>query len=216
MQIKQYVWDVVNANSWLITEENDGLLIDAVDNRELYKEITKLSSLIVILTHCHFDHIIGLNRIREIQPNCIVIATERCSDHIGNVYRNMSSTADTFLAFYQKGKKSQQHIEAFTCHSADWIFDDELNCNWKSHSIRLFSVYGHSKDSLIAVLDNKFLFSGDTLLSIPTVTRLPGGSTRRFFGEDIPKLLSTKAETVFPGHGEKVLYEELLSVYRDM
>ncbi|MBO6266423.1 MAG: hypothetical protein J6M57_10515 [Acidaminococcaceae bacterium] len=46
------------------------------------------------------------------------------------------------------------------------------------------------------------MFSGDTLLPIPTVTRLPGGSTARFWEEDIPKLekLANQIDMVFPGH----------------
>ena len=42
--------------------------------------------------------------------------------------------------------------------------------------------------NLIAVVDNKFMFSGDTLLSIPTITRFRSGSTKLFWEEDIPKL----------------------------
>ena len=59
MEIRQFIWDVVDSNSWLITEGNNGLLIDAIDSKELYQEIMRLDYLTIILTHSHFDHIYG-------------------------------------------------------------------------------------------------------------------------------------------------------------
>ena len=86
MDIKQFVWEAVDSNSWLLTEGGHGLLIDAVDSNELYTLISELESLTIILTHSHFDHIVGLNRIRDLKPDTTVIATELCSNNIGNKY----------------------------------------------------------------------------------------------------------------------------------
>jgi glyoxylase-like metal-dependent hydrolase (beta-lactamase superfamily II) len=202
----------VDANSWLITEENDGLLIDAVDNQDLYETITNLSSLTVILTHCHFDHIIGLNRIRELQPNIRVIATGSCSEQIGNKFRNLSSSATAFLTFYEQGRKSRFQIEPFTCLPADETFENEKKLLWKGHEIQLLAFHGHSNDSLIAVVDDRYLFSGDTLLTIPTVTRFPGGNLKRFREEDIPKLKAMKADRIYPGHGNQGNKDEMLAI----
>ena len=78
-----------------------------------------------------------------------------------------------------------------------------MTIDFEGHSVRLTRCYGHSNDSLIAVLDDRFMFSGDTILGIPTVTRFPKGSTRRFWKEDIPRLteLADTIEKVYPGHG---------------
>ena len=73
-------------------------------------------------------------------------------------------------------------------------------------------MYGHSNDSLIAIIDEVLVFSGDSLLSIPTVTRFPGGSTKRFWEEDIPKLRTIDAKYVFPGHGQPGIKDEMLNV----
>ena len=66
MEIKQFIWNVVDSNSFLIVEGNNGLLIDVIDNFELTEALSTLENLTVILTHSHFDHTIGLNRIRKI------------------------------------------------------------------------------------------------------------------------------------------------------
>lgn len=213
MEIKQFVWNVVDTNSWLMTEGEDGLLVDAVDEPALYEAVRPLKTLTVILTHSHFDHIIGLNRIRELMPACTVLSTRLCSEQIGNRFRNMSSSADAFMVFYNKGQKSGTHIEPFTCGPADITFEDSLLYCWRGHSFRFTAVHGHSADSLLAEADGQFLFTGDTILTIPTVTRLPGGSTRKFREEDLPLLRSMLDMPAYPGHGPAERLSVLLEQY---
>ena len=69
MDIKQFKCDVVDSNSWLMVKDKHALLIDAVLNNDLMKRLEYLDDLVVILTHAHFDHIIGLNYIRKLVSN---------------------------------------------------------------------------------------------------------------------------------------------------
>lgn len=200
MQIRQFVWEIVNSNSWLIREKSYGLLIDAIDSESLYAELEDIENLAVVLTHSHFDHICGLNRIRELKPGLKVYATEQCSYNIGNKYKNMSASANAFMTFYNEAP-FEGFIEPFVCQPADVIFNGRLNFKWHDHIIEVISFYGHSNDSLIAVIDSIYMFSGDSILGIPTVTRFPGGSTARFWREDIPKLEEMRVKKVYPGHG---------------
>ncbi len=210
MEIKQFTWGIVDSNSWMVLDEKDGLLIDAVDNPQLYKFIKNLDSLTIILTHSHFDHIVGLEHIREIYPKALVYATEQCSRNIGDRYKNMSASANVFMTFYRK-EPFIGNIESFTCSPADITFDKTLVFNWKGHYIKLESFYGHSNDSLTISIDNRFLFSGDTVLHTPTITRFPGGNTEKFWKNDIPKLNNIDIEQVFPGHGPIGYLKELLA-----
>lgn len=211
--IKQFAWNVVDSNSWLMIEGNSGLMIDAVDGQELYDEISTLDDLTVVITHAHFDHIIGLNKIRELEPTITVIATEKCSTYLGNIYRNMSSTATAYMKFYVNGSRSEVEIPPFICDKADKTFEKKIEFNWCKHKINLEAFHGHSNDSLITVVDNKYMFSGDTLLPIPTVTRFPSGSTRRFWEEDIPMLRKMEnIEMVYPGHGMPGKLKDMLNV----
>ena len=202
MNFRKFTWDVIDSNSFLIQENNDGILIDAVESDELYTTISQLQYLTIILTHSHFDHIIGLNKIRELKPNSKVISTKLCSEHVGNIHKNMSAVAQVFMSFYENGKKKDIYVAPVVCKPSDEIFENEMNFSWHNHKINIFAVFGHSNDGLVAVIDDKYLFSGDTLLNIPTVTRFPGGNTKLFFENDIPKLKNMSVEKVFPGHGE--------------
>lgn len=200
MQIRQYVWNVVDSNSWFIKEKDQGLLIDAIDSEALYRELEVIENLTVILTHSHFDHICGLNKIRALKPDVKVYATRQCSYNIGNKYKNMSASANAFMTFYD-GSPFSGIMEPIICQPADLFFEGNYKFSWQNHDIALKAFYGHSNDSLIAIMDNECMFSGDTLLSIPTVTRFPGGSTARFWKEDIPELEKMEVGMVYPGHG---------------
>ena len=211
MDIKQFVWEAVDSNSWLLTEGEHGLLIDAVDSNELYTSISELESLTIILTHSHFDHIVGLNQIRELKPDTTVIATELCSNNIGNKHRNMSSTADAFMTFYHEGENKDYKILPIICEPADRTFDNAYTFDWCGHEVNIMAVHGHSDDGLIVEMDNRILFSGDTLLSIPTVTRFPRGNSKRFWLEDMQMLMDMEhIEYVYPGHGQKGNIGEML------
>lgn len=211
MEIEQFIWGVVDSNSWLMTEDNNGLLIDAIDDERLYHRIKYLDSLTVILTHSHFDHICGLNCIRELRSDVNVISTRICSDNIGSIYKNMSSSATAFMVFYNGTHDAQ--IDPIVCKPSNEVFDIDYQFNWFGHNINLLDVHGHSADSLLAIIDNTLLFSGDTLLSIPTVTRFPSGSTTKFWNEDIPKLKQMNSiQRVYPGHGDSGLLLDMIAI----
>lgn len=213
MEIKQFVWNVVDSNSWLLIENGHGLLFDAIESEDLFGNIRDIDDLTVVLTHCHFDHIIGLNKLREIKPDLKVVSTRLCSEYIGDPSKNTSNTAAAFLGFYKDGKVSGNEVAPFRCAPSDETFTDEYSLDWCGHKIYLRSVKGHSADSLIAIMDDKLLFSGDTLLPIPTLTRLRSGSTRAFWEEDIPMLREMKdIELVYPGHGKTGRLKEMLEI----
>ena len=95
---------------------------------------------------------------------------------------------------------------------ADVAFKDDMVLKWINHDVRLQAVCGHSDDSLICILDERYMFSGDTLLSIPTVTRLPKGSSKGFWEEDMPMLMKMNVDAVYPGHGVKGCIKDMLNV----
>lgn len=212
MDIKQFKCDLIDSNSWLIVDNNCGLLIDAVSNQELMKEIEHLDDLVVILTHTHFDHIIGLNDIRKISKSTKVISTRLCSEYITSIYKNMSNVANIYINMAY-GINDNTIIKAFTCEKADETFDEELTLEWHDNRIKLKSLQGHSEDGLVVIINDEYLFSGDSLLNIPTVTRFPKGSSEKFWLEDIPYLKTlVHIKRVYPGHGEANDIKTMLQV----
>lgn len=85
----------------MIIKNKNALLIDVIESNEFFEVINDCESVSIILTHSHFDHIYGLNKLRDLKPDIIVYSSEKCSENIGNVHRNMSAVANTFISFYK-------------------------------------------------------------------------------------------------------------------
>ena len=219
MIVRRYTWDIIDSNSYLIIENNEAILIDICDSEELLNDLISLDKIYIFLTHSHFDHISGLNQLRKNNKNSLVYSTLNCSKNIGNKYKNMSASANAYLAFYNKDDNPLDAInklniiDSFECEVSDVTFDESYSFYWNDHFIQLFSVYGHSNDGILLIIDRNYMFSGDTLLPIPTITRFVGGSTKLFWEHDIPllKSLAPSIKKVFPGHGEPGELKEFIS-----
>ena len=222
-QVNQFIWWAINSNTYVVCEKNSLLIVDPVDSEEFYQFVQKqtVQNALVILTHSHYDHISGLNRLRQIVPDTCVVASKICSDNIQTPKKNLSNIADAIISFQSRidhkaelEELKETLVQPFSCAPADKTFETELELEWEGHSLCLSEFSGHSKDSVCCIMDNKYMFSGDTLLPIPTVTRLPGGSTARFWEEDMPKLerLQEQISMVFPGHEMPGTLKDMLVV----
>ena len=110
LQIHRFTWNIVDSNSYVIIKNKNALIIDVIESNEFFEVINDCESVSIILTHSHFDHIYGLNKLRDLKPDITVYSSEKCSENIGNVHRNMSAVANTFISFYKSKKMSVKYV----------------------------------------------------------------------------------------------------------
>ena len=81
------------------------------------------------------------------------------------------------MQIWVKLKVPVENVE-YVCQ-ADKFFDNSLTIEWQGNKIYLFGCPGHSLGSSCVLVNDKILFSGDSLFKdYPTVTGLPGGSKK--------------------------------------
>ncbi|MBO5637289.1 MAG: MBL fold metallo-hydrolase [Acidaminococcaceae bacterium] len=82
--VYQFVWWAINSNAYVVCGMDSMLIVDPIDSEEFYVFLQKqpLQKVLVLLTHGHYDHISGLNKLREIFPDCCVISSKACSENI--------------------------------------------------------------------------------------------------------------------------------------
>ena len=160
----------------------------------------------MILTHEHYDHISGVNWLKENFENVCVLCSQLCADALDNPCRNLSEFWE--VLFIGKEEEIREcvknmNIQPYYC-KADETFEGEYEFIWQEHKVFLKETPGHSKGSICILVDEKILFSGDTLVTgHETILRLPGGSKKDFAGITLPYLESLDKEImVYPGHGE--------------
>lgn len=199
---------VIYSNMYVLLSGNNALVIDPhiCTGAEELLHGAGVQSCVILLTHEHFDHISGVNRLRDLYP-CRVICTVTCANLIKNAKR---SGAMTFGALFLLGHTEQERKEMepwivpdYTCR-ADETYEREMKLDWHGISFLLREMKGHSQGSQVIVVEDRYIFTGDNLVpGEQVITRLSGGS-RVIYEESVRPYLQALPDhyIVYPGHGE--------------
>ena len=193
-----------DCNCYIISENGRAIIVDPSCAEPVveYVESMGLEVDYILLTHEHFDHVIGLEVLRKTFA-ATVVATKTCSDCIQEVRKNLSNVAD-MLTYFRTGEVREVPSERFTCEPADMTFGQYAHLVWEYHSFDFTAVPGHSPGSVLITMDGDAVFTGDYLIpDEEVITRLSGGNT-----EDYEKLARPVLDTIapgthiYPGHGQ--------------
>ena len=218
MILEKFVSGFLDTYSYLLEEDGHLLIIDPADNAAVLERCKDAAPITVLLTHEHFDHISGLNQIRDVcASSCVVIAGETCSERIQDTKANLSAYADVLAQL--GGKQIPENWSPFSCEAADITFDDRYAFCWQGHAVEMFSAPGHSAGSCCIVLDD-MLFVGDTVLENDLMVKFPGSSKKLYRSVTVPLLekllLGSRIKGVYPGHGDVMALEVALGLIRSV
>ena len=190
MTIKQHVSGLVGTNSYYLIHKDKGYLIDAPDGigrwiRELKEE--GLNVDYILLTHGHFDHILGLNEILSIFPKAEIYLSKEDEGLVKEGNKEILSSFGIPLSLYSI--------------PSPFIYNDYPSL---LGPFTIIKTPGHTKGGVCLYnSEENILFSGDTLFD--------GGEGRKDLGGNWKELLESLKKlsalsdntTVFPGHGGK-------------
>lgn len=207
-KLYRFQWDMIDSNMYIIIKNNRALVIDPVCTPEACEFILKAAptDITALPTHEHFDHINGINFLKE-HFNTKVCCIRSCAERICSQKTNLSDKSEVIAMFNPAIEKKNIHIEPFEC-KADVILDNSSSFQWENININIEHTPGHSLGSACIFLDEKYAFTGDTLLEYKTITRLPGGNKEDYCKFTIP-LLKKRLNSdfiIFPGHGNSFQY----------
>lgn len=149
----------------------------------------------IILTHEHFDHIMGVNKLIDLF-NCKIVCTEKCLEYIGDKKKNLSVF---------------QNQVGFEIKTKNVILASNEVLKLGNYNIEFKETLGHSLGSLSFWI-NKNLFTGDVLIeNTKTITKLPGGCINQLKNSLnlLNELFSQSDMIVYPGHGEIFKFNEM-------
>ncbi len=168
----------------------DVVFIDPADKGKYIYETLKKNGLRVagiLLTHAHFDHILGVNELRELS-GARVSAFEDEQEMCENARANMTA---------MMGEPYTVNVDEYR-KDGDQITVAGMNC-------RLIATPGHTKGSCCYYFEeDRLLVSGDTLFQESVGrTDFPGGSMSSLVRAVKDKLFMLPDDVkVYPGHGE--------------
>lgn len=211
MKIQCLTETLNETNGYILIDENSKhcIIVDPC-NAKLIDEYIKENDLSIdfcLLTHEHFDHIFGLNQLRE-KYHFELICNASCSIGIQSAVKNMVRCYEIVLGF----RKEKYHLEDLTIPDidrnyvsgkAEIEFDAGYGFEWYGHRIELRHTPGHSKGSACITVDDNMMFSGDSLLfDYDVILRFPGGSKKEYQQITLPFFNRLDRNIfVYPGHG---------------
>lgn len=194
MKIQNFVLGMVGTNCYLVVneEEKQCILIDpAVYSGEIAEQIRRegLDLRAILLTHGHFDHIMGIDGFRKEFPEIPVYAHREEEALLKDASMNAS------LEFGRQ----------YTFSGAAYTEDGDV-LDLAGMQFRVIHTPGHTIGGCCYYLqEEKVLFSGDTLFreSIGR-TDFPTGNGGQLMRSIREKLFALPEETaVYPGHMER-------------
>ncbi|MBQ7975176.1 MAG: MBL fold metallo-hydrolase [Clostridia bacterium] len=196
MKIKKIVSEQMDQNCYLIEENGFGILIDpGIDTEKILNEIKDVKVNYILLTHCHFDHLYSLNKIRGSKR---VVGTKECSN---NMIRPEISLCGR---------------ECLPDASCDIEMDDGEEIDYDGIRVKCIKTPGHTNGSCCYLIENN-LFSGDTLFC-QNIGRcdLPTGDYQEIEKSIRNKIYKLDDEiTVYTGHGKetKIGFEKKFNAF---
>lgn len=198
MEVKYFPISDCGANCYLVKTSCSALVIDPfeADGRAVdFLNENDLQNKYILLTHCHFDHILGANELRELTGAKIAIG-EKDAKGLSDPGLSLSG----FVGLPQ---------EPF---SADILLSDNEILNLGDTAVKVIHTPGHTLGSVCYILED-VIFSGDTLFkgSIGR-TDFPTGNFSAL-KESLNRLKGLEKDyVIYSGHGAPTtLFSEIQS-----
>lgn len=191
MILKQFVLGDLEDNNYLLIDEEskEAVLIDCTQKSpeiEDYIEECGAQLKYILLTHGHFDHVLGVNDFKRKYPQCKVLL------HEGD--KELMESVSEFIRKFGFAPVETQKVDQY--------LKENDTIKFGSYEIKVIHTPGHTKGGVCYLVDDK-LFSGDTIFyECVGRTDLPDGH----FGQ-LKKGIQEKIFTlddnivIYPGHG---------------
>lgn len=188
MKIVRIINNILNSNTYLLYDDSksDCWLVDIGEVEPIQEIIGNNKIKGVFLTHTHYDHIYGINRLVELFPECIIYTSQHGEEGLFSDKLNFSRYHGDSILFQGK------HIKVLKEGDEVTLFPN----------IVLKAMYTPGHDwSCMCYYTDTLIFTGDSYIpNIKLVTSFPK-SNKKEAKKSLDRILGmSKTRHVYPGH----------------
>ncbi len=190
----------MQTNCYILQSRGQAIIVDAGGEPERilrFIEDIKVTPTLIIATHTHFDHVLGVEDVRKAVKTRFVIHPEDLP-----VLKSMQNRVRQFMGF-----------EVPPPPRVDGYVKDGEVLKVGDETVHVLHTPGHSPGS-ISLAGDSYVLTGDALFNQSIGrTDLPGGDLKTLLHSIKEKLFKLDEETiVYPGHGpETTIGDEKLA-----
>lgn len=198
----------LQTNTYIICDENtkEAMVIDPGGEPEKIVELLNILEVneikYIFLTHCHADHIGGINGLKMQKGGKILVSR----DDSEGLYNKEISLAEYI------------HMEIPELEADSRVDDGDL-IHVGALEFKVIATPGHTKGSICLYCEKeRLIFTGDTLFSGTWGrTDLPTGSFVAIMASISDKLMTLPDETIcYPGHGKTTMIQDEKNIYLEL
>lgn len=194
LQIERFVIGPLNTNCYIIHDGINAIIIDVGgDPAPLinFLENKNLKPKLILATHGHFDHILGISSLKKKYPIPFMINHRELE-----LIKNFKEIVKNFINMYNL----DIGIPDIETPKPDDTFEDNDMITVGNISLKVLETPGHTLGSS-CFLSNNALFSGDTLF-MGSIGRTDYGGDEELMKMSLKKLKELPDNLiVYPGHG---------------
>lgn len=208
LKVYKYIMPVITSNMYILIMDKQALIIDPNESKEAMEllEDCGVNDITILLTHEHFDHVSGVNFFRE-KYSCKAYGNHKCKAMVTDPSENLAAF---FMAMLIEKSEEERRMaqnlfsENYSCQ-VDEGFEKEMLLELGGMSVKMIETPGHSPGSICIIINDRYIFTGDSLVDgNKVITRLPGGSRKDYNQITRPFLERLSEDSIiFPGHGQE-------------
>ncbi len=214
------IYEHINSNMYVLIADDEALIIDPHKSENLTELLKSkgIGRVTILLTHEHHDHTTGVYWYQENFESTLI-----CQQQAAKYIARKQYLRPTLIAFilgeedhingthvYDDFKKSFVPRQYY----ADITYNEKYSLSWNNYTFDFFHIPGHSAGSSLIILNEKYVFTGDSLLKdLPIIIRFPGSNKEDYLNTTYPLLsrLLMPDMTILPGHGKPFGLKEIIS-----
>lgn len=201
IKVQLFVENIIQTNCWVLIDEEskEAVIIDlggGYKNIKEYIDSQNANLKFVLCTHGHFDHVIGIPEMQEINSSIPVYVSKKDEELVRNINQMLKDLIG------MEGDYPPVKNPIFIDSTTDNLYIGK-------NKIQIIETPGHTQGGLCFKIEN-MLFSGDSLFR-REIGRcdLPGGDFKMLINSLKTKIVTLpEGILVYPGHGSATNIKE--------